>query len=433
MEPISIKDNTTRPTVNLTEGQLADLEAMAKPTIGDLAASDGVLVFPPDIADSKDKIGNQHILSIGEREMCAGNIMGFVGRGDTRLRICSRFAQNDREDFFLHYMLQRVLAVNLFSLDYNTAHDEVFDFLLYLFPRFLKDALRQGLYKEYQRRSYNDSHVRGPINVGRHLRQDTPFAGRVAYDTREYSHDNAVTQLVRHTIEHIAHHPYGHAILSVGEATREAVATIRMATPTYQERDRRRIVHRNLRPVAHPFFTAYRPLQRLCLQILRHEELKYGHQPDEIHGILFDGAWLWEEYLNTVLKPQGFKHPENKRGKGALHAFTDNTQRFFPDFYHEAEGMVLDAKYKRYGDWASIQREDLYQVISYMYLLKVSKGGFVFPVEAQGFIPQAKTLKGYGGAITTYGLGVSHPSNSFAAYCAKMNEAEQTLGKWIAG
>lgn len=68
-----------------------------------------------------------------------------------------------------------------------------------------------------------------------------------------------------------------------------------------------------------------------------------------------------------------------------------------------------------------------------MYLLKMSKGGFVFPVEAQGFIPQAKTLKGYGGTITAYGLGVSHPSNSFAAYCAKMNEAEQTLVKRVAG
>ena len=41
--------------------------------------------------------------------------------------------------------------------------------------------------------------------------------------------------------------------------------------------------------------------------------MKYGRDDDEIYGVLFDGAWLWEEYLNTFLADIGFEHPRNKQ------------------------------------------------------------------------------------------------------------------------
>ncbi|GBR72467.1 hypothetical protein HP1_128 [Candidatus Termititenax spirochaetophilus] len=30
--------------------------------------------------------------------------------------------------------------------------------------------------------------------------------------------------------------------------------------------------------------------------------MDYGHEENKIYGILFDGAWLWEEYIAAVLK-----------------------------------------------------------------------------------------------------------------------------------
>ncbi len=38
---------------------------------------------------------------------------------------------------------------------------------------------------------------------------------------------------------------------------------------------------------------------------LRYEKLKYGSGAKQIYGILFDGAWLWEEYLTTILTKCG--------------------------------------------------------------------------------------------------------------------------------
>ena len=44
-----------------------------------------------------------------------------------------------------------------------------------MFPFYLKKALRQGLYKEYHKQNYNDSNVRGTIDINRHLGKNIPF------------------------------------------------------------------------------------------------------------------------------------------------------------------------------------------------------------------------------------------------------------------
>lgn len=62
------------------------------------------------------------------------------------------------------------------------------------------------------------------------------------------------------------------------------------------------------------------------------EEIRYGESDDEISGILFDGAWLWEEYVNTLLCHQGFLHPENRKKTGRICLFTDGSGFRYPDF-----------------------------------------------------------------------------------------------------
>jgi len=96
-----------------------------------------------------------------------------------------------------------------------------------------------------------------------------------------------------------------------------------------------------------------------------------------MYGVLFDGAWLWEEYLNTFLADIGFEHPRNKEGVGHKSLFKDGSGWCYPDFL--SPQMVLDAKYKWYDDWNKVQTKDLYQVISYMHVLDLKKGGFVVP------------------------------------------------------
>lgn len=430
--PIQIADNNWEGLPIYDEGHLANLGKMAEKPIAQMNLDDhpNLLIFPQDFKEYGDKIGEQRVFEVKGDMLCTGNIMGFIGYRDTKVRIYSRFAQGT-DDYFLHYMLQRVLAINLFDLKYNANDESIFDFLIYLFPTFLKRALRQGLYKEYQTRHYNDANVKGRIDVSRHIRQNIPFAGNVAYTTREYAYDNHVTQLIRHTIEYITRHPMNGGILQNDILTKDAVSQIREATPTYNQHERNKVIGQNIRSLSHPYFDEYRNLQRLCMQILRQEEMKYGQDEDEIYGVLFDGAWLWEEYLNTFLADMGFEHPRNKEGAGHKCLFKDHSGWCYPDFLNQQ--MVLDAKYKGFDDWKKVQEKDLYQVISYMHILNLKRGGFVVPTKWNAPKLPHKELNGIGGLMFVLGMNVSPFAETFSDYQHCMALEEQKLMNEISG
>ena len=424
--PIQTKDNSERLLQEVELCHLETLKKLAEPTIADLSLEEhpNLLIFPQDLNVYGDKIGDAHIFELKGEKMVTGNIMGFIGCGNTKVSISSRFAQGEN-DYFLHYMLRKVFAVNLFDLQFNADEESIFDFLIYLFPTFLKRAMQQGLYREYQTRRYNDANVKGRIDISRHIKQNIPFAGKIAYTTREYAQDNHLTQLIRHTIEYISHHKFAANILHNDEETSDAVKAICLATDSYCSNKRQKVINQNLRPVSHPYYGEYRPLQQLCLQILRQEEMKYGRDDDEIYGVLFDGAWLWEEYLNMVLADIGFEHPQNKEGIGHRCLFTDRTGWCYPDFINQQ--MVLDAKYKWYADWNMVQTKDLYQVISYMHILDREQGGFVVPIDWNSERIPTKTLNGKGGQISVFGMNVDKMTNTFKEYCQYMTIQENDL------
>lgn len=390
-----------------------------------------LLIFPADFKTHGDDIGKQHIFAIDNERLITGNMMGFIGYHGTQVSIRSRFAQDDYHDYFIHYMLQRVFAINLFDLKFGTAKEGIFDFLIYIFPSFLKKAMRNGIYKEYQTREHNDANVRGRIDVSRHIRHNIPFTGNVAYITREYATDNHLTQLIRHTIEYIGLHPLGGNILNNDEDTRGAVSKIRQVTKTYSRGARHQIVNQNLRPVRHPYFNEYRNLQHLCLQILRHEEVKYGYDDTQIYGILFDGAWLWEEYLNTVLSDAGFLHPLNKTGDGGKRIFADNIghETVMPDF-HKA-GIVLDAKYKSYSNWKEITRDDRFQLLAYMHLYDTGRSGFIVPVCIPSDMKTTRSLNGRGGTMSIIGMNVATICKNYNEFSSHMAQEEKLLIKKI--
>lgn len=419
-----------------SESDLQNLKKIADVRIKEMTLDNNpnLLVFPRDLGCYGDDIGDGCIVSLKDENLSSGNIMGFVGVNDTQLDIRSRFAKHDEADYFLHYMLQKVFAVSLFDIKHTLSREPVFDFLLYLFPHFLKRALSQGLFKKYRKFVHNDANVKGVIDVNRHIRENVPFRGSVSYTTRAHSFDNEVTQLVRHTVEYIREKEQGTAILSCDQETRECVTQIVMATPSYSRRSREYVVNCNLKPLRHPFYSAYTALQRLCLQILRHESIKFGREKDKVYGVLFDGAWLWEEYLGVVLRGSGFAHPKNRERSGGFRmfkkagddAFVDNNyRRLYPDFYNDEQNFVVDAKYKRFGE-KNAGREDLYQLVTYMYCKKSENGAFVFPCEDRQRVRRHQ-LEGYGGFVSMVPFAVPQQAESYTDFIDEIETEEDEL------
>ena len=381
-----IKENLKSENKNISdediEKDINSLKEISHRTIKNIIENDNLLIFPSDLNKSKDIDKSKTIFNIYNNEVRTNNIMGFIGYNDTQIKITSRFA-TDKNDYFLHYMLQKVLCLNIFDLQHSTNKDDSFDFLIYMFLDLFQKAIRQGIFKSYQKREYNDANVRGVIDINRHIKNNIPFNGKIAYNTREYSYDNNITQLIRHTIEYINTKSKG--ILNINEDIKSGVFQIIEATKRYDKNKRQSIINKNLKKLNHPYFYEYEPLRKICIQILRHEELKYGREENKIYGILFDGAYLWEEYIWTILKDLNFKHPENKTGKGGINLLEKDWE-VFPDFYkiNNEKNIVLDTKYKRLEN-KDIDRNDKHQIISYVYTLGAKIGGFIYPSENKEF------------------------------------------------
>ena len=428
---LELKDNSISGVFK--QSDIAALYPIADKTVKKLCHdNDNLLIFPHKIEETEDKIGEYTILTFrttdNPEQVCiaTGNIMGFIGLGDLQVKIKSRF-DDGRDDFLLHYMLQRVLSLNLFDLSHNNDKEDVFDFIMLMFPFLLKNAMRQGIYREYQHFRHNDVNVKGPIDVARHIERNIPFVGNVAYSTREYSCDNSMTQLIRHTIEFMRTKKYGQAVLDIDRETIENVSAILEHTSSYNKNLRSSVISKNLRMKTHPYYTEYRPLQSLCLQILRMEEMKYGNSDEEISGILFDGSWLWEEYVNVLLQEHnmGFKHAKNRSGEGGFYLFESHSRKLLPDFYKD--DFVIDAKYKRLGSYekvADVSREDLYQVITYMHRLQASKGGFVAPLEKRIETNPTQKMIGRNEWMSIFGIEISKSASSYSDFCEQMKHNE---------
>lgn len=430
---INLTDNNIRQpdTVTFQRKDVAALFPIADKTIAELCKeNENLLIFPYSIETSCDKICDSpvmNILNTGDSDkvqITTGNVMGFIGIDNLQIKIKSRFDKG-RDDFFLHYMLQKVLSLNLFDLKHNDEQEDIFDFIMFMFPYLLKAAMNQGVYREYKNYKRNDSNLKGTIDIGRHIARNVPFVGNIAYSTREYSHDNNMSELIRHTIEFMKTKRYGQLVLNIDRETIANVKIIVEHTPSYNKNERSSIISKNLRAKVHPYYTEYRPLQTLCLQILRMEEVKYGESSDEICGILFDGAWLWEEYVNTILSNQGFRHPENKLHKGGIYLFNDHSGIRYPDFYKD--DMVLDAKYKRLGSYdkvSKLDRNDIHQVMAYMTALKVNRGGFVAPLEQKQSKVPTSHLQGSMATLSIFGIEICKSATSYEEFCEKMGKME---------
>ena len=139
---INLTDNNIRQpdAVTFQRKDVAALFPIADKTIAELCKeNENLLIFPYSIETSCDKIGESSVMSIlntgdpDKVQITTGNVMGFIGVDNLQIKIKSRFDKG-RDDFFLHYMLQKVLSFNLFDLKHNDEQEDLFTSLCLCSP-----------------------------------------------------------------------------------------------------------------------------------------------------------------------------------------------------------------------------------------------------------------------------------------------------------
>ncbi|HCT8102886.1 hypothetical protein DKB98_11480 [Enterococcus faecalis] len=433
MNILTVKDNT----MNLKEDfapvkNIVNL--IADKTLEQLE-KEGVFIFPELLKEATDITEDQMVLRSINNYYAMTNVMGFLGYGNERLVIESRFNSN-QQDYFIQYMLEKVLDFpNVLKLSTNVNKEKrLLNLLLYLFPYYLKKAMRKGTFKKYTCNEYNDDHIKGTINISRHIKKNTPFIGNISYKQREFSYDNYVMELLRHTIEFIKRKPYGNMLL---RKVKDEVSSVVAATGKYTIQDKRKIIQQNKKkPIIHAYYHEYRALQRLCILILQEERHELGSGMSQVHGVLFDGAWLWEEYVNSLIHTD-FYHPMNKGGQGAQRLFSSNSRKIgliYPDFIskNSANRVIADAKYKPRGN---IGNKDYLQVLAYMFRFEARKGFYLYPDESkennvqlkmnQGITYEKNVFPREDIKIIKCGLTIPNDVESYKEFVIKINKNEK--------
>ena len=188
MSRITVCDNSSSEHP-LMEAQTAALSPYAGITLQELTKREkNLLIFPHSLGANEDDIGVQTLFDISGGKLKTSNAMGFFCIDGVQVAIHSRFGNSEKQ-YFLHYMLQKIFGINILNFENHMGSDELWEFLIYVFPYCLLRALRQGLFRAYRQYDCNDSKVKGAIDIARHLKLNLPFAGKIAYRMREYSSD----------------------------------------------------------------------------------------------------------------------------------------------------------------------------------------------------------------------------------------------------
>ncbi len=378
MKLIKVKDNSFRSSDEFSEIPNV-ISSILDKTVSELEDT-GIFVFPNSLKEQEGITEEQTILNKVGQEYYSSNIMGFLGYNEENLIIESRFSEGP-QDYFFQYLIENVLEIP-YVIDLNTIinqDNKIIDLFIFIFPYYLKKAMRKGLFKQYTRNEYNNNNVKGTIDIQRHIKKNTPFIGNIAYSQREFSYDNYILQLIRHTIEFIKKRKEGVGVLS---SIKNEVKEIREVTTSYNHMDKTKVImFNNKRPIRHAYYKEYRELQKLCLIILQRHNHYIGNGAEKIHGILFDGAWLWEEYIDTLVNAD-FYHPKNKGGNGAQRLFSRQSGSeiglIYPDFIgrNQENRIIADAKYKPIQN---IGNKDYLQVLAYMFRFDAKAGYYFYP------------------------------------------------------
>lgn len=306
---------------------------------------------------------------------------------EATVEIGSRFDKENQSQLFLSYMISKAFDGMLFpEHSPDSSSENMWELLLsFMFVNQVKEAYKQGLFKAYRKFEYNDPKVKGTIDVNRHIKINTPFVGNIAYSLREHTHDTYVLHLVRHTFERLEKkYPKimeGFAMDDSGVKLSNIKRQLIEVTNTYNHNNIQSTLFHTNKRISHPYFNKYEPLRKTCRMILQDMGLNiYDSDLDEqVYGVMININWLWENFVGKeIMKEIGFSHINEKTDLLVGDEGTVKKREF--DFIKE-KVMVIDSKYKprwQGPEWSKLSN-DIYQVLSYMFIAGVKKGGVIFP------------------------------------------------------
>jgi 5-methylcytosine-specific restriction endonuclease McrBC regulatory subunit McrC len=317
----------------------------------------------------------------------------IIDENGKKFVIGSRFDRGEKQ-FFLQYVFAKAFDVNgkIFQkMMLDGKAESTFDILLIImFIMQLKKALRKGIFRRYTRFEYNESRVRGQIDIARHINLNPLPNGKIACSTREYTANNYYNKLIIRALEIIRNkYPLPVKNLLAKEfEVKKSIEMLKVENVGYGSVRIDTLLKNTEKGIPNSVYRDYEPLRKTARIILRHMGINaFSEKRSRAAGVLIDMTKLWENFLEkTVFKDySGDDIAQNQ------FPVLNSHRVFKPDFYLKKKSLVIDAKYRSSWSetlgynksWNSGVRNDVFQIFAYMLSLKCEKGGVIFPVSEE--------------------------------------------------
>lgn len=319
----------------------------------------------------------------------------------------SRF-DKDEQSPFLMYVFQKAFNAKgkiYDDMKISGSTDKTWDFLLMIsFVHYLHDALKKGIYRQYQEFEYNDSKIKGRIDIARHIKTNMLANGKVCYTTREFTANNPINHLILKAASYLEkkYRSFFNSLVTSDETVKKGIQVLKTEIEEWELLSERDVIKKSNKKIVQPVYKNYEPLRKISIAILRRLGVNnYKSSSDDVSGVLIYMPNLWEEFLYKEIfskilgtqkeyKQEPYPILEEKKSQEKN---SKGRRKLKPDFYLEDKAMVFDAKYKSnwgevyknelngLNDWNDKVREDVFQVLAYMYALGCQYGGVIFPYQ----------------------------------------------------
>ncbi|TCT14535.1 McrBC 5-methylcytosine restriction system component [Natranaerovirga pectinivora] len=313
------------------------------------------------------------------------------------IEIGTRFDKENKYNF-LQAMLESYFSGGIQKSPSVPKEDNnILDILLmHIYATYLKSAYRKGLLKTYQTKRYNEYNLKGNIDFSRHMKVNTPFMGKVAYNKREYSYDNPIMWLVlkAHNYINAQNSQIWKSIYERDVTIKDAIRVINENTPSYSSTMNLINNPEVNKKVNHPYYKEYEELRKISLDIIKRNGLSvYGNETDQVSGILVYVPDLWEKFLyNEVFSKTKINTKEQKK----IYVLKkENGMQILPnyiDFFVECNDKkyIFDAKYSTRWNKGNYDSEAIRQIINYVHLKDASAAGIICPNNDNESIEESK-------------------------------------------
>jgi 5-methylcytosine-specific restriction enzyme subunit McrC len=299
-----------------------------------------------------------------------GNLIGYIKKGDYALKISSRFGDN---------FLKQIIAdadgfLELENHGGSNASKGYEWLLIYLWKIKLKKAYRLGLPKNYVSKTERLNKVRGQIDPIAYFING--HEGKYNCKYREHSYDNPTTRIITEVFKKLKGnefitdlHPIKNAFLIATNGCNS-----------------KRVDLYNTPHFSNPFYNDYNDVIDLSKLILRDKLSDFGESSDN-SAFFFDISMLFEYFIRKQLNKNGIKLENKFEKKLQIPTGISSFERkLIPDLVveHSDSLHVFDVKYKAFNFKYGVNREDLFQLHTYVGQYGNGKNikscGFIYPI-----------------------------------------------------